>query len=105
SSTEHWLPCRGAVARDGGGRGGLLMEFAETAKVRELREKVWTFLDECVRPAEPRYWREFSAETIPHRISPVMDELKAEARKRGLWNLFMPDDRFGAGLSNAEYAP
>ncbi|TMB90469.1 MAG: acyl-CoA dehydrogenase [Chloroflexi bacterium] len=81
------------------------MEFAETAKVRELREKVWTFLDECVRPAEPRYWREFSAETIPHRISPVMDELKAEARKRGLWNLFMPDDRFGAGLTNAEYAP
>src|SRR5579863_3920288 len=49
--------------------------------------------------------RGFSAETIPQRISPVMEELKAEARRRGLWNLFLPDERFGAGLSNVEYAP
>jgi len=81
------------------------MDFAETPRVTELREQMWRFYDECVRPAEPRYWGEFSAATIPHRISPVMEELKAEARRRGLWNLFMPDDRFGAGLSNVEYAP
>ncbi|MFN2581289.1 MAG: acyl-CoA dehydrogenase family protein [Candidatus Dormibacteria bacterium] len=81
------------------------MDFSETPRVKELKERLWTFMDERVQPAESRYWEEFSAATIPQRISPVMDELKAEARKRGLWNLFLPDDRFGPGLSNVEYAP
>jgi len=81
------------------------MDFAESPRVRELKDKLWVFLDECVRPAEQRYWHEFSPATVPHHISPVMDDLKAEARRRGLWNLFMPDERFGAGLTNVEYAP
>ena len=79
------------------------MDFAETQRVRELSEKVWRFMDERIRPAEEEYWRGFSAETIPQRISPVMEELKAEARRRGLWNLFLPDKRFGPGLTNLEY--
>ena len=79
------------------------MDFAETPRVRELSEKVWRFMDERVRPAEEEYWRGFSAETIPQRISPVMEELKTEARRRGLWNLFLPDKRFGPGLTNLEY--
>ncbi|MFZ0130451.1 MAG: acyl-CoA dehydrogenase family protein [Candidatus Dormiibacterota bacterium] len=79
------------------------MDFAETHRVRELSEKVWRFMDERVRPAEDEYWRGFSAETIPQRISPVMEELKTEARRRGLWNLFLPDKRFGPGLTNLEY--
>src|SRR5438105_8906097 len=81
------------------------MDFEEAARVRELRSAMWGFLRERVWPAEQRYWSEFSAATIPQRISPVMEELKAEARRRGLWNLFMPDDEWGAGLSNVEYAP
>ena len=81
------------------------MDFEESPRVRELRGRMWDFLREKVWPAEPRYWSEFSAATIPQRISPVMEELKAEARTRGLWNLFMPDERFGAGLSSVEYAP
>ncbi|HZU78163.1 MAG TPA: acyl-CoA dehydrogenase family protein, partial [Dehalococcoidia bacterium] len=81
------------------------MDFAESPRVQELREMMWTFLEERVRTAEERYWAEFSAAQIPHRISPVMEDLKAEARIRGLWNLFMPDADFGAGLSNVEYAP
>ena len=81
------------------------MDFSESQRVKELRERLWAFIDERVRPAEPRYWQEFSAETTPQRISPVIEELKAEARKRGLWNLFLPDERFGPGLSNVEYAP
>ena len=56
------------------------MDFAETQRVRELSEKVWRFMDERIRPAEEEYWRGFSAETIPQRISPVMEELKTEAR-------------------------
>ena len=83
----------------------MTMDFSESPRVRELSRQLWAFLDECIIPAEPRYWAEFSAATIPHRISPVMEDLKAEARRRGLWNLFMPDPRFGAGLSNVEYAP
>jgi acyl-CoA dehydrogenase len=79
------------------------MDFAETPRVRELSEKVWRFMDERIRPAEEEYWRGFSAETIPQRISPVMEELKTEARRRGLWNLFLPDKRFGPGLTNLEY--
>ena len=81
----------------------LTMDFTETPRVRELSERVWRFMDERIRPAEEEYWRGFSAETIPQRISPVMEELKAEARRRGLWNLFLPDKRFGAGLTNLEY--
>jgi acyl-CoA dehydrogenase len=81
------------------------MDFSESPRVRELRDRLWTFIDERVRPAESRYWEEFSAAAIPQRISPVMEELKAEARTRGLWNLFLPDARFGTGLSNVEYAP
>ena len=79
------------------------MDFAETPRVRELSERVWRFMDERIRPAEEEYWRGFSAETIPQRISPVMEELKVEARRRGLWNLFLPDKRFGPGLTNLEY--
>ena len=81
------------------------MDFAHPPRVIEMQEKLWTFMREMVFPAEERYWAEFSAESVPHRISPVMEELKAAARSQGLWNLFLPDSRFGAGLSNLEYAP
>ena len=81
------------------------MAFSVTPRVRELSERLWTFMEEGVRPAEPRYWEEFGGNTIPQRIPGVMEELKADARRRGLWNLFLPDPRFGAGISNVEYAP
>ncbi len=65
-------------------------------------------MDERVYPAEA-VWREqmraATAEGRPHFYPPVMDELKEEARRRGLWNLFLPDQDEGAGLTNAEYAP
>jgi acyl-CoA dehydrogenase len=81
------------------------MDFAYSPRVLELRERLWDFMNTNVIPAEERYFAEFSPATVPHHISPVMEELKAEARSRGLWNLFLPDERFGAGLSNLEYAP
>ncbi|MDQ6846101.1 MAG: acyl-CoA dehydrogenase family protein [Candidatus Dormibacteraeota bacterium] len=81
------------------------MDFAFSPRVVELREQLWDFMNTHVLPAEERYFAEFSAATIPHHIPPVMEELKAEARLRGLWNLFLPDERFGAGLTNLEYAP
>lgn len=81
------------------------MDFAYSARVDDLRGRLWDFMNEQVFPAEPFYWAEFSAKTTPQRIPAVMEELKREARSRGLWNLFLPDERFGAGLSNLEYAP
>jgi acyl-CoA dehydrogenase len=62
-------------------------------------------MDVHVYPAERVYVDQLRAAGDPHAHPPVMEELKAEARRRGLWNLFMPDRRFGPGLSNAEYAP
>jgi acyl-CoA dehydrogenase len=81
------------------------MDFAYSPRVLEMREQLWDFMNTHVIPAEKRYFAEFSAATVPHHISSVMEDLKSEARSRGLWNLFLPDKRFGAGLTNLEYAP
>ena len=63
-------------------------------------------MDERVYPAEAGLRASSSREAgDPHVHPPVMEELKAEARERGLWNLFHPDAEYGAGLTNLEYAP
>ncbi|HEY2792591.1 MAG TPA: acyl-CoA dehydrogenase, partial [Micromonosporaceae bacterium] len=58
-----------------------------------------------VYPAEPVYAQQAREQDDPWGTPAVMESLKAEARRRGLWNLFLPNSRFGAGLSNLEYAP
>ncbi len=77
------------------------MDFAVDATTQELIGKLNTFMDECIYPAE--------AELDAHAPGnfnrpPSMEALKAEARKRGLWNLFLPHDARGAGLTNVQYA-
>jgi acyl-CoA dehydrogenase len=62
-------------------------------------------MDECVYPAEPEHDRQMEEAGDPQFHPPIMEELKAEARARGLWNLFLPDERWGAGLTNLDYAP
>ncbi|MFA5891792.1 MAG: acyl-CoA dehydrogenase family protein [Actinomycetota bacterium] len=81
------------------------MDFAFTPKVEELRAKLLSFMDEKVYPAEPVYMEQVLASGNPHFHPPIMEELKKEARARGLWNLFLPEERWGAGLTNTEYAP
>ncbi|MGW5670875.1 acyl-CoA dehydrogenase family protein [Micromonospora sp. NPDC003776] len=81
------------------------MDFAYDARTVELRERLEAFLTECVYPAEPVHHEQVVAAGDPWARPPVMDELTAEARKRGLWNLFLPDSRYGAGLTNLQYAP
>ncbi len=81
------------------------MDFNHSAKVEDLRKQLIDFMENHVYPAEPVYRDQLRASGDPHAHPPVMEELKAEARRRGLWNLFLPDDRWGAGLSNLEYAP
>jgi acyl-CoA dehydrogenase len=81
------------------------MDFGFSPKVEELRSRLLDFMDAHVYPAEERYRREVSESGDPYFHPPVMEELKAEARSRGLWNLFLPDPGHGAGLTNLEYAP
>ncbi|MFY1684347.1 acyl-CoA dehydrogenase family protein [Micromonospora sp. WMMD730] len=81
------------------------MDFGYDARTVELRERLGAFLDECVLPAEAVHAAQVVAAGDPWSRSPVLDELKVEARRRGLWNLFLPDPRYGAGLTNLQYAP
>jgi acyl-CoA dehydrogenase len=79
------------------------MNFEFSGKVQVLRERLQAFMDEHVYPNEQRYHDEVERE----RWSParVVEELKPKARAAGLWNLFLPNDEHGAGLTNLEYAP
>src|SRR5688572_12549201 len=70
-----------------------------------LQDEVRDFMESEVLPAEPVYWEQVRASGDPYHHPEVMEELKAKARKAELWNLFLPDPQWGAGLTNLEYAP
>jgi acyl-CoA dehydrogenase len=80
------------------------VDFEKSARTREFEERLQDFVDAHVTPAEPLYAEQLEAGG-PHSHPPVMEDLKAEARRRGVWNLFHPDPQYGAGLTNLEYAP
>src|ERR1700752_4939563 len=79
------------------------MNFAFSKKVEDLQRRLRVFMDEYIYPNEQRFQNEIER----NRWSPptVTEELKPKARDAGLWNLFLPDDEYGAGLNNLEYAP
>jgi acyl-CoA dehydrogenase len=84
------------------------MDFSHSDRGSALMAELEDFMDTHVYPAEPVYAEQRAAAGAagdPHALPPVVEELKVEARRRGLWNLFLPDARFGAGLTNVEYAP
>jgi acyl-CoA dehydrogenase len=81
------------------------MDFQPTDRSRDLAERLTSFMDERVYPAEATFAEQLRALGEPHADPPVMEQLKAEARERGLWNLFHPDPEHGPGLTNTEYAP
>ncbi|MDQ2588824.1 acyl-CoA dehydrogenase family protein [Saccharothrix yanglingensis] len=81
------------------------MDFAYDARTGELREKLLRFMDEHVYPAEPVAARQLAEAADPWARPAVLADLKAEARRQGLWNLFLPDAEHGAGLTNLQYAP
>jgi len=82
------------------------MDFAFDPTTLELRERLLRFMDELVYPAEPRFREEVAGAGDRWQTPPVVAELKAHARERGLWNLFLPPIHdHGAGLTNAQYAP
>src|SRR5712672_4689885 len=79
------------------------MHFELSQKTKGLQQQLTAFMEEHVYPNEQRYHDEIQHE----RWSPtqIIEELKPKARAAGLWNLFLPHDDHGAGLSNLEYAP
>jgi acyl-CoA dehydrogenase len=79
------------------------MNFEYSAKVQQLQKRLCAFMDEHIYPNEARFYQEIEK----NRWEPtrVIEELKPKARAAGLWNLFLPDDENGAGLTNLEYAP
>ncbi|CDR04682.1 acyl-CoA dehydrogenase family protein [Streptomyces iranensis] len=81
------------------------MDFGHSPRASELQDRMRSFMDEHVFPAEATYDRQLAEGDDSHTLPPVMAELKAKARAEGLWNLFMAHGDWGAGLSNLEYAP
>jgi acyl-CoA dehydrogenase len=79
------------------------MNFDYSPKVKELTTRLCAFMDEHIFPNEARFYQEIERDRwTPTR---VIEELKPKARAAGLWNLFLPDHEYGAGLTNLEYAP
>src|SRR6476646_1991427 len=81
------------------------MDFEPSDKVKRLQTKVRDFMDEHVYPAEKIFEEQLNAQPSRWQIPPIMEELKRKARAAGLWNLFLPESEYGAGLTNLEYAP
>ncbi|MFE3442811.1 acyl-CoA dehydrogenase family protein [Nocardia sp. NPDC059180] len=80
-----------------------LFEISDRAE--KYRQDLLEFMDSHVYPAEAVYEEQMRASGDPHFQPPILEELKAEARARGLWNLFHPHPDWGPGLTNLEYSP
>ena len=80
------------------------MEFEYSEKVNKLRERVEAFMAEQIYPNEEDLFAQVS-EGDRWQPVPLLEALKAKARAAGLWNLFLPESEYGAGLTNLEYAP
>jgi acyl-CoA dehydrogenase len=81
------------------------MDFSPSVRTEQYRTELLAFMDERVYPAEAVNAAQIAEEGDPTEATPVLRELKVEARSRELWNLFLPDSEYGAGLDNVEYAP
>ncbi len=86
------------------------MNFESSARSREYLERVQRFMADHIEPVEAKYWHEVhqtnsDGDWTRWRVHPLVETLKAKARAAGLWNLFLPDEKRGAGLSTLEYAP
>jgi acyl-CoA dehydrogenase len=81
------------------------MHFEFNDKTKQLIEKVTRFMEEQVYPNEKVHEEQVQASGDKHFHPPIMEAMKKKAREQGLWNLFLPDARYGAGLTNLEYAP
>ncbi|MDH3727099.1 MAG: acyl-CoA dehydrogenase family protein [Myxococcales bacterium] len=83
------------------------MDFQHSERARKVMDQVERFVRERVVPNEQTYVDQLvhTDDWTKWRIPPIIEELKAEAKGLGLWNLFLPDEEYGAGLDNRDYAP
>jgi len=79
------------------------MDFSLTPKVEDVRNRLIAFMDEYVYPNEKVAAEQVHASGDEHLEPPIVKELKKKAKAQKLWNLFLPDDEYGAGLKNWEY--
>lgn len=79
--------------------------FDISERAEKYRAQLLEFMDSHIYPAEAVYDEQMRAAGDPHFQPPILEELKAEAQRRGLWNLFHPYPEWGPGLTNLEYAP
>ena len=80
------------------------MCFEFTDKVKDLKTRLNAFMEEHIYPNEGIFIKQVS-EGDRWQPVPIVEELKNKAREQGLWNLFLPESEYGAGLTNYEYAP
>jgi acyl-CoA dehydrogenase len=81
------------------------MDFEASERCQDFQQRLTSFMDEHVYPAEAVYAQQLRDSGDPHHQPAIMEELKSTARGLGLWNMFLPDGEHGAGLSNSDYAP
>ena len=81
------------------------MDFTYSETVEKWRRRLLAFMDRFIYPNEHVPRAQIEASGNPFRHAEIIDELKVKARAEGLWNLFLPDRAYGAGLTNLEYAP
>ena len=79
--------------------------FEISDRTKKYQVDLLDFMESHIYPAEPVYEQQMRESGDPHFQPPILEELKAEARRRGLWNLFHPHPEWGPGLTNLEYAP
>jgi len=81
------------------------VDFEYTPKVKDLIAQVESFMDEHVYPNEQSLHDQVAEGPTRWKVLPLLEDIKAKARSAGLWNLFLPESEYGAGLTNLEYAP
>ncbi|GGD15457.1 acyl-CoA dehydrogenase [Pontibacillus salipaludis] len=82
------------------------MHFDYSTKVNDLLGRVRSFMEDYVYPNESLYEEQLNNQTSRfEQVPPIIEELKQKAKKEELWNLFLPEATYGAGLTNLEYAP
>lgn len=81
------------------------MDLTPSKHAVELARKLGHFMRVHIEPAEKEWHRQMAALDDPWQVLPLVDELKKQARAEGLWNLFLPDENLGQGLSSLDYAP
>ncbi|MEH6943954.1 acyl-CoA dehydrogenase family protein [Bacillus sp. JJ722] len=81
------------------------MNFDYSEKIRRLQKQLNVFMEEFIFPNEKLYEEQLDPTDRFAHVPPIMEELKEKAKERGLWNLFLPESDYGAGLNNIEYAP